>query len=196
MAQLAAWTEELRNSGLLSRATIATCDPQPGRFGPGPALRAAHLALAADSRATVAEIEFCQASGLCREAAAAASMTDIAAQFAASPAEAMEWLAADLPRISERLDPAARNGALSLSALAGKPRTAARSPGEATITKAWDKRADAIGRYLQVIPGDFSRREAARCLVLDHAARTGAGRLAHGLARACALHYLATKARS
>ncbi len=193
IAELAAWADRLRDAGLLAGATIATCDPQPGRFGSGPALPAAHLALAADSRAAITEIEFSQSSGLCREAVTAASMTGIAAQFAASPAEAMQWLAADLPKTSERLDPAARNAALSLAGLAGKPRAGARSPGEAMIAETWTQRADAIGSYLQALPGGFSRREAARGLALDHAARTGAGSSACGLARACALRYLAAK---
>jgi thiopeptide-type bacteriocin biosynthesis protein len=195
IAELAAWADRLRGAGLLAGATIATGDSQPGRFGSGPALRAAHLALAADSRAAIAEIEFCQASGLCREAVAAASMTGIAVRFAASPAEAMQWLAADLPKTSERLDPAARNAALSLAGLAGKPRAGARSPGEVMLSETWTQRADAIGSYLQALPGGFSRREAARGLVLEHAARTGAGSSACGLARACALRYLAAKVR-
>lgn len=196
LAELAAWAERLRGAGLLAGATLATCAPQPGRFGPGPALRAAHVALAADSRAAIAEIEYCQASGLSREAVAAASMTGIAMQFAVSPSEAMQWLAADIPKASERLNPDARNAALSLAGLAGKAGKPVHSPAEAIISRAWTQRADAIGGYLQVLPGGFTRREAARGLALDHPARTGAGSAALGLARACALHHLAAKART
>ena len=195
IAELAAWADRLRGAGLLAGVTIATCDPQPGRFGPGPALRAAHLALAADSHATITEIKFCQSSGMPREAVTAASMTGIAAQFAASPAEAMQWLAADLPKTSERLDPAARNAVWSLAGLADEPRAGACSPGEMIISETWAQRADAIGSYLRALPDGFSRREAVRGLVLDHAARTGAGSSAYGLARACALRYLAAKVR-
>jgi hypothetical protein len=82
--RVSAWAERLRRGRLLSHLTLATYEPQAGRFGHGTAIDSAHDVFAADSTAAVAQIALSIQAGVPRQALAAASMTDIAMTFAAS----------------------------------------------------------------------------------------------------------------
>ncbi|WP_433531296.1 lantibiotic dehydratase [Micromonospora sp. CA-263727] len=95
-ARVAAWAARLRHHRLVGRLQLDTYYPETGRYGHGPAMTAAEQVFAADSAATLAEL---QAAGtaLPLDALAAASLVDITAAFTGDTATGMRWLTTYLP---------------------------------------------------------------------------------------------------
>jgi len=190
--ETAAWADGLRREGLLSRLTLAMDDPLAKVPGWGPA---AFRALAADSAAGIAQIAFTQRAGTNAAVVAAASMADLAASLAPSPAEGTNWLARALPREHGPVDRVLREQALRLA----DPATSiADIPGGADVAAAWEHRAAALSSYRQHLTGHGGPQAALPFLLHEHQARVldaggEAGRVARHLARACALRSLATR---
>jgi thiopeptide-type bacteriocin biosynthesis protein len=188
----AAWADGLRRERLLSQLTLAVDDPQAGATG---CERAACRVLAADSAAAIAQIAFTQRARMNPAAVAAASMADLAASLALSPAQGMSWLARALPREHGPIDRVLREQALRL---ADPAFTVAEIPGGADVAVAWERRAAALSCCRQHLAGHGGPEAVLRFLLDEHQARTlsaggDAGRVARHLARACALRSLATQ---
>ncbi|MET8453356.1 lantibiotic dehydratase [Streptomyces sp. NPDC005209] len=87
----AVWADELRREGLIQRVQWDTDTPEIGRYGTGPALKAAERYFAADSAAVVAQLVLpIPDSG--KPAVTAASMVDIATAFLGSSHTGRAWL--------------------------------------------------------------------------------------------------------
>jgi lantibiotic biosynthesis protein len=191
-SEAAAWADRLRRERLLSLLTLAVDAPKAEPPGWGPA---AWRVLTADSAAAIAQIALTQRAGTDPAAVAAASMAELAASLAPSPAEGASWLARVLPREHGPVDRALREEALRLTDPAFP---IAEMPGGVDVAAAWERRAVALSCYRQHLAGLGGREAALRFLLGEHQARvlganSSAGRVARHLARACALRFLATR---
>jgi thiopeptide-type bacteriocin biosynthesis protein len=87
------WTAGLREAGLLGQVQWDTYYPETGRFGHGPAMRAAEAVFAADSAAALAQLDAAgQRGGPRQHALIAASMVDLAIGLAGSTDPGMRLL--------------------------------------------------------------------------------------------------------
>jgi thiopeptide-type bacteriocin biosynthesis protein len=191
-SEAAAWADRLRRERLLSQLALTVDDPQARTPGWGPATC---RVLTADSAAAIAQIALTQRAGTDPAAVAAASMADLAASLAPSPAEGASWLARVLPREHGPVDRALREQALRLTNPAFP---IAEMPGGANVAAAWKHRAEALSSYRQHLAGRGGPEAMLRFLLSEHQARVldsdgPAGRVARHLARACALRSLATR---
>ncbi|MGH3941778.1 MAG: lantibiotic dehydratase [Pseudonocardiaceae bacterium] len=194
--RVAVWSDGLRRNRLLSHLSLATHEPQPGRYGHGPAMDLAQDVFAADSAAAVAQINVAVRAGVRSQALAAASLVDLAVSFAGSAQAGLDWLAREFPQEHGRLEPALRDQALELVDPHGTW-TALRSlPGGADVVAAWQTRAVALATYREHLTGQRDPLEVLRSLVhLHHIRAVGvdpdAERVTSRLARTCALRHTA-----
>jgi thiopeptide-type bacteriocin biosynthesis protein len=198
--EIAAWADQLHSERLVAGFTLSTDYSLPGLPGQGEALDAAHRVLAADSVAALTQAAFSDRAGMDRRAVAAASITDLAATLADTPAEGMDGLLRVLPREHGPIDPAVRDQALQLATAIAAGQCIAALPGAADVAAAWVSRADALRGYRQALAEPFQPEAVLRFLLTDHQARCGGnsedGRVIQHLARSCALRYLATRQRA
>lgn len=125
-------------------------------------------------------------------------MTNLAATFATSAAEGMNWLTGELPREHGRLDPGLREQAFQLADPAGAWERLASLPGGASVTGAWQRRAATLASYRERLAGQRDPVTVLRALLHEHHVRvagpdSAAEQVTGRLARACALRHLATE---
>lgn len=187
-----AWAARLRDQHLLAQLSLATYQPQTGRYGHDAAMDAAHSVFAADSAAALAQIRTCALAAVPPQAVAAASTVDLAARYAASPADGMRQLAALLPRQFGHLDPVLRDHALTLSRPDGPSPALLALPAGDAVAAAWQHRATALTRYRSQLADQRDPATVLRSLLhLHHIRAVGADpeteRTTERLARTCAL---------
>jgi thiopeptide-type bacteriocin biosynthesis protein len=91
--QIGAWTQALRQAGLVTRVTWDTYYPETARFGGTAAMIKAEEMFAADSRTALSQLTACaENSALDTRALTAASLADIATGLIGNEHDAMLWL--------------------------------------------------------------------------------------------------------
>jgi lantibiotic biosynthesis protein len=183
------WSAALRARSLISGLTLATYEPQEGRYGYGSAMTAAHAVFAADSAASLAQIRMAAATETAPHALAAASMVDLVTSLFASPDDGLEWFVRDLERDHGRLDRALRDTAFELTA---QPSILTARLGGAEVASAWEDRAVALATYRECLAVQRDPSTVVRSpLHLHHVRALGVSpedeRVTNRLARACAL---------
>ncbi|GLF99270.1 lantibiotic dehydratase [Streptomyces yaizuensis] len=183
------WSEGLRRRRLLAQLTLATYQPQAGRYGHGTAMQAAHSVFAADSAAAVAQIHTAL-GGTDGQALAAASLVDLAVRFAPTAEEGLHWLVRDLRRQKGPLDRSLRDRALDLADPCGNAFPSL--PGAKAVAAAWQRRATALAAYRDELSAQRAPLAALGSLLhLHHVRALGIGpdreRVTDRLVRACAL---------
>ncbi|WP_078624435.1 lantibiotic dehydratase [Streptomyces monomycini] len=186
------WAETLHHRRLAARLEMPTFQPHTGCYGDGPTLMAAHAVFAADSAACLTQIRATTDDTAARQALTAASIVDLAVQFAGGLARAADWLVRTLPR---------EHGVLSRSltrqclALADPAHTALLAlPGGPEVATAWQIRATALRTYRDALADRCDPLTVLRSLLQEHCIRalpldTECERSIGRLTRACALHH-------
>jgi lantibiotic biosynthesis protein len=187
--RLHAWAMQLRRDRLCSEVTFATYHPQPGRYGPGPALAAAEQVFATDTAAALTQITVSRGMGISGQALAAVSMVELCDALAPTTQAAMAWIIEHLPRTGKPLPTDPRDQTLAWSQT-GHAETAA----HAAVTTAWKERSDALATYRRTLPASANPLAAARSLLHQHHVRAlgvdpDTERTTERLARAIALRH-------
>ncbi|MFE4059376.1 lantibiotic dehydratase [Streptomyces sp. NPDC059096] len=190
--QITGWADALRSQCLASRLELTAYPSEPGSYGQGSALDAAHLVFAADSAAAVAQIRAAADDAAIGQALTAASMFDLTVRFTGNADQASDWLTRTLPQ--ER-GPLARERVTLALALASPEHTALQAlPGGPDVIAAWRQRAAALTTYLQQLSTQRNSDSVLRSLLHEHCVRAlpidpDHERATGRLARACALRH-------
>ena len=190
IAQVSAWTETLRDEGLVNGVSWETYYPEVSRFGGTDALDAAEACFAADSAAVIAQLTACAAKdGPDSRALAAASLIDIVASLIGDETAALHWLVAHTAADATPPPRPLYNQAVALVNSGGIPAVAA---------SAWGPRRTALTVYRSALEhaGTVLPEELLPDLLhLHHARMTGpdpaAERACLHLARVAALSRIA-----
>jgi thiopeptide-type bacteriocin biosynthesis protein len=190
LARIGEWAADLGAAGLVPDLELATYHPQPGRYGHGPALAAAHEVFTADSVAALAQIAI-TATGLSAEALTAASLFDLAVSYPTAPADGCRWLIDQIPHEHGPLDRSLRDTALRLADPAGNWATLRAQPGGELVLLAWEQRRAMLTVYRTVLAQQRDPDPVLRSLLHGHHVRAlgvdpDRERLTHRLARAAA----------
>ncbi|MET9058413.1 lantibiotic dehydratase [Streptomyces antibioticus] len=165
------WADTLRALGMVSGLSLATYQPQTGRFGHGKAMTAAHEVFAADSVAVLAQIRLAERTDtLAPQALAAAGALNLVAHLAPSVREAEEWLVRNLPQGNGRLDRSLLSQVIQLAAPEGISVLAA-LPGGSLVTEAWQSRAAVLDTYRNTLAAERDPLGVARSLLHQHHVR-------------------------
>ncbi|WP_242891403.1 lantibiotic dehydratase [Actinomadura litoris] len=141
------WATDLRRRRLVSHITLATHQPQTGRYGHGAAMDAALQVFAADSTAAITQIITAAKAGLRPQALAAASMLDLTISFTGAPSEGLRWLIQELPQQHGSLDREFRDQTLVLADPDRQWTNLQALPGGSEVTVQWSRRAAALASY-------------------------------------------------
>lgn len=165
------WVNNLHGLGLASGLTLATYQPQTGRFGHRAAMDAAHQVFAADSAAALAQIQLGERTdAFAPQSLAATSVLDLVTHLAPSAAEAEEWLIGNLPQGKGRLDRTLRDQVLELATPDG-PAVLSGLPGGSQVADAWQARAATLEAYKNTLHGERDPLTVARSLLHQHHVR-------------------------
>ncbi|HEY3896323.1 MAG TPA: thiopeptide-type bacteriocin biosynthesis protein [Pseudonocardiaceae bacterium] len=195
-AKVGDWAAELRDCGLVPYVQLATYHPETGRYGHDEAMAAAEDVFAADSAAALAQIELSARTGMVPEVVTAASLVDLAASYAETPAEGMHWLIDHLPQDRGRVDRSLWDETLRL-ADPGHDWAALRAQrGGTSVVLAWHRRREVLGVYCDQLGQQRDPLPVLRSLLHLHHVRTiGVAPkregVTHHLARAAALRWTA-----
>jgi thiopeptide-type bacteriocin biosynthesis protein len=187
---IGAWTGELRDCGLVTRASWDTYYPEAARFGGTAVMDTAESFFAVDSAAVVAQLTASAGKGgPDTRALTAASIADIATAAIGDGAEAMRWLTGHTRPDSSPPPRAIYDQAVAL---------VCESRPSADVTQAWMARRSALTGYRSALEqaGVISLTELLPDLLHLHHARVAgpdidAERACLHLARAAALSWLA-----
>ncbi|MFE0683462.1 lantibiotic dehydratase [Streptomyces sp. NPDC058961] len=164
------WAERLRGAHLTSGLSLATFEPQTGRFGHGAAMEAAEAVFAADASAAIAQLECVRLAGVSAQALTAASLADIAVSFAETARAGRAWLAEHLPQGQGRLSPTDREETFQLTGR--HSRDVLRSlPGGGRVADAWEQRRIALAAYRQAVDAQRDPDTVMRSLLHHHHVR-------------------------
>ncbi|MGH3692885.1 MAG: lantibiotic dehydratase [Pseudonocardiaceae bacterium] len=196
--RVAVWSDRLRRERLLSHFTLATHEPQSGRYGHGPALDCAQDVFGTDSAAALAQINVAVRYGVHPQALAVASLVDLAASFAGSAQAGLDWLVRELPQEYGRLESALRDQALELADPHGTWTTLRSLPSGTDVVAAWQARSVALATYRASLARQRDPLTVLRSLLhLHHIRAVGVDpvieRVTSRLARACALRHTANR---
>ncbi|MFI2100683.1 lantibiotic dehydratase [Streptomyces venezuelae] len=162
-AAIGTWTGRLRQAGLLARVQWDTDFPETARFGGPQAQEAAEAYFAADSRAAVAQLTACTATGgPDQRALTAASLLDVAIGLIGDTGEAMQWLI----NHSQTTGTPPDRGLYDQAIVLGNPhdRTAlSRQPGGQEVLAAWTRRRKALAAYRSAPMTPEGLRRASCC---------------------------------
>ena len=194
--QLARVGDTLQAQGLLARMSIASYQPQTGRYGEDVALRVAERVFATDTTAAIAQINMAEASSIPAQALAAASMAALAAAFAPNPETGCRLLKETIKQETGPLDRHLRETTVRLASPANRYLALASLPGGSEVAKTWLIRDDALARYHRVLAAQRDPCTVLRSLLHDHHVRAlGVDpefeAITNRLARSCALRGLA-----
>lgn len=195
-ARVGDWAADLRDRGLVPQLHLGTYHPETGRYGHGAAMAAAEEAFAADSTAALAQIELSVRTGTPPEAVTAASLVDLAASYAETPAQGMRWLIDHLPQERGRVDRSLREEALRLADPGHDWAVLHAQSGGTGVVLAWQRRRSALGAYRDQLGRQRDPRPVLRSLLHMHHVRTigvtpDRERVTNRLARAAALRWTA-----
>jgi len=190
------WTRRLRNSGLITRASLETYHPETARFGGPTAMDAAEEFFAADSAAALAQL-VAQAGKHAPDlrSMTAASMVDIATGLLGDDAAAMHWLIERTRTNATAPSRAVYRQAVDLVNV--RP-----SGLDARVTASWSARREALAAYRRALKdaGIHPQDLLADLLHLHHVRMCGPDltqERAHlHLARAAALSWTARARRT
>jgi thiopeptide-type bacteriocin biosynthesis protein len=195
------WAADLRRERLVSHITLATHQPQTGRYGHGAAMDAALQVFAADSSAAITQLITATKAGLRPQALAAASMVDLTISFTGAPSEALRWLIQELPQQHGLLDPELRDQALALADPDRQWANLQALPGGSEVTADWGRRAAALASYRKQLDDQCDAHRDVlgvlhSLLHLHHnravGVDTGQEQVTNRLARTCALRHTAS----
>ncbi|WP_433259683.1 lantibiotic dehydratase (plasmid) [Streptosporangium sp. CA-135522] len=195
-ARLAAFAAALERRGLPAQLTLASYPQHPARYGHGPALSAAEQVFAADTTAAIAQITMAAAAGLPAQALAAASMTQLAAAFAADSASGYRALVGCLKQQTGPLEQTLRDHALRLADPADDFHAVRALPGGQAVATAWRARDAALAAYHHILTSQRDPATVLRTLLHEHHVRAVGvdpefEKVTGRLARAAALRRLA-----
>lgn len=143
IAQVAAWSESLRDEGLINGASWETYYPETARFGGATVLDTAEAFFAADSAAAIAQLSASSVKdGPDPRAMTAASLVDLATSLTGEETTAMRWL---VEHTSTNATPPPRT--LYKQALA----LAAPDAFSGDIARAWEQRNAAAATYRDML---------------------------------------------
>jgi len=182
---------------LVSHITLATYQPQTGRYGHGAAMDAALQVFAADSSAAITQIITAAKAGLRPQALAAASMVDLTISFTGTPSEGLRRLVQDLPQQHGLLAPELRDQALALADPDREQASLQALPGGSEVTVDWGRRAAALATYRKQLDDHRDVLGVLHSLLHLHHNRavgvdTDQERVTHRLIRTCALRHSAS----
>ncbi len=154
--RVSTWADRLHQRGLMREVQYATSYPETGRWGDGPAMRAAETVFAADSRALLVQLGLRQRPH--REALVAAHSAAIAVAFTGSVDAGMRWLIDHVPAAAPQHVPRSvfteavrladpRDGFAAMRTAPG---------GDATVA-AWPPRDQALAAYRAHLPGPHTQ---------------------------------------
>ncbi|MFI9783809.1 thiopeptide-type bacteriocin biosynthesis protein [Kitasatospora sp. NPDC051984] len=201
LSEIGTWAAGLRTERLVAQLHVSGYQPQPGRYGHGQALDAAHAVFAADSAAAVTQIRAALAAEVPMQALAAASMVDIAASLAAHPAQGLGWLCTVLPRRTGPTDAELRRTTEKFTSPGAPAPALLDLPGGDLITMAWQQRATALAAYRDHLgQQDRDPSTVLRSLLHGHHLRAVAAdpvreEATDRLARSCALSLTSRRPR-
>ncbi|MET8090791.1 lantibiotic dehydratase [Micromonospora sp. NPDC005220] len=150
--RVSVWADDLRLRGLLREVQYATSYPETGRWGSGPAMRAAEAVFIADSHAVVTHLR--QPARPSRQALVAAHTAAIAIAYAGGLDAGMRWLIDHVPAAAPH--PIARPVFREAVRLAhpGDDWAALRElDGGTAIVDGWKTRDVALAAYRTHLPG-------------------------------------------
>ncbi|MFC0861661.1 lantibiotic dehydratase [Sphaerimonospora cavernae] len=166
--RLPRWAADLHARGLLAHMSLATYQPQTGRYGHGAVMDAAEDVFATDSAAALAQLTIAAGTSIPGQAIAAASMTDLATSFAANSEAGLRWLINQLPRIQGTLERSLRDTALLLTDPADNHAALRALPYGETVGAAWKRRRKALSIYRRRLAKDRDPDTVLRSLLHDH----------------------------
>lgn len=195
-AQLSAFAAELATRGLPAQLSFVPYQPQPGRYGHGPALAAAERLFAADTACAIAQITAADRGGVPAQAWAAASMVRIAAAFAPDETSGCRTLVDCLPHQSGQLDRAVRDHTLLLTDAATGRSDPTNLAADDQVAAVWRMRDWALTGYFHTVRVQRDPAGILPTLLHDHHVRAlGVDptfeKATTRLARAAALRHLA-----
>jgi thiopeptide-type bacteriocin biosynthesis protein len=199
--ELAGLAEELAAAGLPGDLSLASYAEHPGRYGEGPAMAAAEEVFATDTLAAIAQITAASASDAAGQALTAASMTSIAAAFAANQQAGYRALTRCLDQGSGPLDRSVREDACRLANPADGHAALRALPGGQNIADTWRRRDTALAAYHATLASQRKPGTVLRTLLHEHHMRAlgidpDLERQTGRHARAAALRRLALDPRS
>jgi thiopeptide-type bacteriocin biosynthesis protein len=155
-AEVSTWSAELRRAGLLRALVYPTSYPEPGRWGSGPALRAAEKVFGTDSHALLVQLRLPHRPH--RQALVAAHTVAIATAFTGSTEAGMRWLIEHIPAAAPAkiTRPLFAEAVRISDASAGWAALRA-APGGSAIADAWTARDQALATYRACFPGPDTR---------------------------------------
>jgi thiopeptide-type bacteriocin biosynthesis protein len=200
-ARLAEWAQGLRRQRLLAHLSLATYEPQAGRYGHGPAVDHVQAVFAADSACAIAQISAAGRTGVHPQALAAASLVDLSVRYTGSAPAGLDWLIRNLRQEHGRLDPALRQQALDLADPHGAWTRLQSLPRERDVLAAWRTRAVVLAAYRDALADQRDPMTVLRSLLhLHHNRAVGVDpvveRITGRLARTCALRHTAHRTES
>lgn len=151
VAEVTAWSEQVREAGLTARVQWDTYFPETARFGGPAAMEKAEAYFATDSATVLAQLTATGSrGGLDPQAMIAASLLDIVAGFLGDPALAMRWLIDHTRNGTSPPDRAVYDQAVRLAQPDDHEVLAAHPTGE-RIVSCWVRRRQALAAYHQVL---------------------------------------------
>ena len=198
---VAVWADRLTTSGLTGALEFRTYLPETGRYGCGPAQRAAEAVFAADSAAALAQLTVTTPTNSpAVEALTAASMVDLVAAFSDTLQDGWAWLIRHAPR-TVAFPPRRDLRARTIDLAHPDRRHVAELFGGGHVVEAWDRRRIALTGYRQsLLAQDIDPRTVLPDLLHLHHARTAGPHLDREaaclhLARSAALSHRARAAQ-
>jgi thiopeptide-type bacteriocin biosynthesis protein len=163
---LGAWAAKLTKIGLAGPVLFDTYFPEVGRYGTGPALRAAEAVFCADTAAAVIALKQPPLE-MAPDTVTALSMLDICEAFLGSMNAAAKYLnGRDLP--PQTIGRVIVSATTRLARL-GVPRKLAQLPSD--LAAAWTARAEALAEYRRLLPGGHDMEAVATSLLHLHCNR-------------------------
>ncbi|MFC0628244.1 lantibiotic dehydratase [Kribbella deserti] len=196
-ARLSNWASDLRASGLIPHVDLTTYHPETGRYGAGAALAAAEAVFAADSIATIAQIQTAARSKVERQALTVAGLVDLGISFDGSLAGGMRRLVDELPHESVTMDRRLRDAAMGLADPSDDWAALRFIQGGEQVLQAWRQRRAALTAYRhQLALSDAAPPVLRSLLHMHHVRNLGVDpkleAIGRRLARSAAQRWVAT----
>jgi thiopeptide-type bacteriocin biosynthesis protein len=198
LAAVGDWAQQLRREGAAGRLVIDTYPPEVGRYGHGPAMRAAEEVFVADSAVVAAQLWHLPAAVIEPAALVALGMVAIVEGFLGGRAAAMDWLRGRPAPAGAAADRTMHGQVTRLAVTDGLPSLPGWTP---EVADAWQARAHALAAYRTRLPADTKADGVLEALLhvhhnravgIDRDGETGCRRLARHAALAWHAHHPGT----
>ncbi len=200
--RLGSWADGQRRDGLVSGLRLDTYYPEIGRYGTGPALRAAHGVFAVDTQVVLRQLGLAHRGSAHPDALLAASLIDIAAGFTGGISSGARWLAAQPKDVA--LTPLPRTVLLEtvrLAGLSGNSEMMGVQPDGQAMTECLTRRRAALASYRASLddtgppsPGEVLSALLHMHYIRMHGADADHERQCRRMARTAAMTFLARQA--